>query len=216
MRKVVLRMSPGDTARAFQGRLFDVIDSIELVEFLRLDAVRGEKLAIVDVMLREGRSLEEVELPIGLENLSLIRSEGGKHTCLMKAKAPEEFRGLMREFDLDLVWDAPTRITREGYVISFKGGNGDINRFTELIRQFGSIDDISVQPASFHHGDVLNSLTKRQREVLVAAKRSGYYDYPKGISSETLSNELGMSRATLIEHLRKAESRLMASILEGY
>ncbi len=36
------------------------------------------------------------------------------------------------------------------------------------------------------------------------------------MNAEELSKRVGVSKATVVEHLRKAEGRLMASLLAGY
>lgn len=56
-------------------------------------------------------------------------------------------------------------------------------------------------------------LTDRQREVVTAALTRGYYDWPREITNSELAEELGISRATLHEHLRKAERTLLSSVL---
>ncbi|MFC5369110.1 helix-turn-helix domain-containing protein [Salinirubrum litoreum] len=52
-------------------------------------------------------------------------------------------------------------------------------------------------------------LTDRQREVVVEALARGYYEWPRRINNEDLAEELGISRATLHEHLRRAEKKLL-------
>ena len=85
-----------------------------------------------------------------------------------------------------------------------------------IINKLGEVKQMHVQPASFHQEDMLANLTKRQREVLIAAKRYGYYDYPRRMNAEELAKRVGVSKATVVEHLRKAEGRLVASLLAGY
>lgn len=58
-------------------------------------------------------------------------------------------------------------------------------------------------------------LTDRQREVVDTALRLGYFEWPREINSEELAAELDIGRATLLEHLRKAESKLLTAALEG-
>jgi predicted DNA binding protein len=56
-------------------------------------------------------------------------------------------------------------------------------------------------------------VTDRQREVVLEALSRGYYDWPRELTSEQLADELDISRATLHEHLRKAERTLLSSML---
>ncbi|MFD1514233.1 helix-turn-helix domain-containing protein [Halomarina rubra] len=57
-------------------------------------------------------------------------------------------------------------------------------------------------------------LTTRQEEVVSAALDLGYFEWPRRLNSEELAAELDISRATLLEHLRKAESKLITAALE--
>ncbi|MCD4843979.1 MAG: helix-turn-helix domain-containing protein, partial [Methanosarcinales archaeon] len=52
--------------------------------------------------------------------------------------------------------------------------------------------------------------------IIIAANKYGYYDYPKKINSQQLSQKVKLSKSTLIQHLRKAEGRIMANISAGY
>lgn len=54
-------------------------------------------------------------------------------------------------------------------------------------------------------------LSERQREVMELAKRMGYYTWPRETSASDLADELGISKTTLLEHLRKAESKIIGT-----
>jgi PAS domain S-box-containing protein len=57
-------------------------------------------------------------------------------------------------------------------------------------------------------------LTEKQESALTAAYYGGYYDWPRGSTAEELAESLDVASATLHQHLRKAERKLLAAILE--
>lgn len=62
---------------------------------------------------------------------------------------------------------------------------------------------------------LLSKLTTRQRQMLLTAYALGYYDVPRRISSNDLSRHLNVDKSTVVEHLRKAERKLISSIIAG-
>jgi hypothetical protein len=54
-----------------------------------------------------------------------------------------------------------------------------------------------------------STLSERQREVFELAQRRGYYSWPRQTSASDLADALDVSKTTLLEHLRKAESKLL-------
>jgi predicted DNA binding protein len=57
--------------------------------------------------------------------------------------------------------------------------------------------------------DIDDRFTERQREVFEAARQHGYYEWPREITADALAAETGISKATVLEHLRKAEAKLL-------
>ncbi len=61
----------------------------------------------------------------------------------------------------------------------------------------------------------LSKLTAKQRQTLLTAFALGYYDVPRRISSEDLSRHLNADKSTIVEHLRKAQRKLIDGIIAG-
>ncbi|NHX37946.1 MULTISPECIES: helix-turn-helix domain-containing protein [Halolamina] len=61
-------------------------------------------------------------------------------------------------------------------------------------------------------GSSSNQLSERQREVFELAQREGYYTWPRECSASDLADELDVSKTTLLEHLRKAESKILGNV----
>jgi predicted DNA binding protein len=55
-------------------------------------------------------------------------------------------------------------------------------------------------------------LSRRQHDVFELARERGYYNWPRDVNATELAEELGVSKATVLEHLRKAESRLFEQL----
>lgn len=75
---------------------------------------------------------------------------------------------------------------------------------------------IEVQQMGTSHilrddGRPFNDLSERQREVFELAQRMGYYEWPREVSASDLADEISLSQATVLEHLRKAETKLLGS-----
>ncbi|QLG49281.1 PAS domain S-box protein [Natrinema halophilum] len=62
---------------------------------------------------------------------------------------------------------------------------------------------------------VLGELTDRQREVLEAAYRSGYFAWPRTSTAEEIAESLDLASATLHGHLRKAEAVIISTLFDA-
>lgn len=82
-----------------------------------------------------------------------------------------------------------------------------------IIDDLGTFGTVTLGKLEEFRATTESSLTKRQREVATEALARGYYDWPREITNEKLADELKISRATLHEHLRKAERTLLSSAL---
>jgi predicted DNA binding protein len=212
----MIEFVPDKRIMELQGKMLEKIESMELVELLRLDFEKGVKLGLVQIYVKDGYVLEDVELPSHVEFVNVLKSDGSRYTIIVKVKVPKEFKKIMKEFKLDLIWTTPSLISKDKFITSCIGEEKDLKKFLELTKQLGEIKNISFKKAVYQEHDIMSCLTQKQREIVIAAKKYGYYDMPRKISSQELSKKIGVSTATLLEHLRKAEVRLMENILGGY
>jgi predicted DNA binding protein len=115
------------------------------------------------------------------------------------------------------VHSAPVRIEngREVWEVCFAGNRPSIEPSLDGVREDAGAD-IEVKRITAA-GDIrqperqrrLDSLTPTQREVFDLARKEGYYEWPRGTSTRELAELSGVSKTTLLEHLRKAEAKLL-------
>jgi predicted DNA binding protein len=216
MRKITVELRPNGEASKMKTWLFNKIKSIEAIQILKTDFDRGMRMGVCILTMKDGFSLSSIEPSDGLEVLDLMKAEENRYTCFIKVRVPEEHRALMKRFDMDLIWDTPTIISEDKMTMSAIGDKYNLKAFLENIKALGEIESIKCQLSAYHRQDILSCLTDRQKEIIMEAKRMGYYDYPRRINGNQLAEKVGISKASTIEHLRKAEARIMASIFSGY
>lgn len=83
----------------------------------------------------------------------------------------------------------------------------------DIIDDLGTFGTVTLGKFEEFRAGADSPLTDRQREVVTEALTRGYYDWPREITNEGLAEQLGISRATLHEHLRKAEHALLSAAL---
>lgn len=72
-----------------------------------------------------------------------------------------------------------------------------------------TVEELRSLPDDDSGCDVDAHLSERQREILRLAQRHGYYHWPRKVSASELAGELDISKTTFLEHLRKAEAKLL-------
>ena len=116
------------------------------------------------------------------------------------------------------VHSAPVRIEdgRERWQVSFTGERPKIQPALDAV-EVDADADVSVESIVTPDSDTdrsvgglrTDSLTPAQRRAFEAAREAGYYQWPRGISVRELATEMDISKTTLLEHLRTAESKLL-------
>jgi predicted DNA binding protein len=107
-------------------------------------------------------------------------------------------------------------ISPESWRISVVGTSTKLRSFlAELRRRRIHHHVLSIDGVDHREESPMEWLTPRQREVLVAAYRSGYYDTPRRASSARVARQVSLGKSATVEHLRKGQKRLLDGILRG-
>ena len=216
MRKAIVELKVKEDFLEMLDFLLDKTESIEFIELIKLDFEQGMKMGIVALNMKEGYTIEDIDLPEFMEMLTVLKKEGNRYIVVSKVKFFKKFTGLAQKFNIDVIWDTPSIFKKDKMVISVIGNEENLKKFLEVIKTLGEITSISFKKATYNEQTILSCLTEKQKEILIAAKKNGYYSYPRKINSQELSEKIGLSKPTVVQHLRKAEIRIVSNILAGY
>jgi hypothetical protein len=222
MRRLVVEFYGRELQRRMERSSFKNAKSMEIVHLLKND--QNEFAAICRMRLKD-RTLKvedcfkddgvttDVQV---LEREEEVRGEEGPaFLILLKRKSRSDtFFGQASKPGSGYLFGPPE--FNEGRLrFTFVGTQRQVREFLGEAEKKGlQYKVISLTDADFGPDSLLNRLTEKQRNVLVAAYRLGYYDVPRRISSEELAEALHLRDGTVVEHLRKAENRLLAGILK--
>ena len=216
MRKLIVELKVDEKMLEILDFLLDKVESIELIELIKLDFEQRTKMGIAALNMKEGYTIEDIDIPDFMEFLTVLKKEGNRYIILSKVKFYKKFMGLAKKFDIDIIWDTPSIFTKDKMTLSVIGTEENLKKFLDVIKHLGEIKNISFIKATFNEQSILSCLTEKQKEIIIAAKKNGYYNYPRKINSNQLSQKIGLSKPTVIQHLRKAEKRIISNILAGY
>jgi len=189
------------------------IKSFELLHILRFDS--SETAAIFRLEPKDDSlTVEEILISI-LQNLNveyqLLEQDRGACTYFIKGKTPQPSsespnrRGMYPMLPF-AVRDGKIRVT-------LVGDTDQIKAFLETTATGVNYKVLSLTDAKFSPNSPISRLTDKQQEAISLAFRLGYFDTPRKVSADELAKKLGLSSSTLAVHLRRAEHRLLAEML---
>jgi len=216
MRKLILELKLDEKLLKNFYFLIDKIESIELLELLKLDFEKRIKMAIAAINMKEGYSIDDIKMPDYVEIFTVLQKKDNRYICLIKAKYFKSLSSLAKKFNIDIIWDTPSILTKEKMLVSVSGSEENLKKILSLFKNIGKVTKISFVKSIYNEQTILSCLTEKQRKILIAAKNNGYYNYPRKINSKELSDIIGLSKPTVVQHLRKAEGRIVSNILAGY
>ncbi|MGO8805700.1 MAG: helix-turn-helix domain-containing protein [Candidatus Bathyarchaeia archaeon] len=213
MRRLVLEILEEELSKIEKDMPLQKIKSFEVLYMLRFD--HEEFAYIVKVEFKDPSVKVEDLFLKGAKIQLLEQDKNGVFTYFIndKMRRHTEEQGIM-PFDVYL---SPPFGLREGKLkIVFLGDEKQVKNLLENIDKTGiRYKVVSLIDAKFSPESPLTYLTEKQRTVLVSAFEHGYYETPRRISNQELSKKLKLNSATIVEHRRKAEQRLLTRIIKN-
>lgn len=75
-----------------------------------------------------------------------------------------------------------------------------------------SVDGMKSAGTGTVQSTPIEQLSERQREVFQLARSKNYYTWPRETSASELATHVGVSKTTFLEHLRKAEAKILGQV----
>lgn len=162
--------------------------------------VRGEDLPAV---------VADVEAHEGVTAMEVLGADPGRAVVQFETDAPLLLFPA-RESGVPL--EPPVEI-RDGVASLEVTASGDrLSRLGDQLRAFGFAFDVEYVHQSVESDPVL---TGTQRELVIAAVESGYYDTPRGCTLTELAESVGVAKSTASETLHRAEGEIVKRFVDG-
>jgi predicted DNA binding protein len=144
--------------------------------------------------------------------------EEGRFYCYVHIEYTEPVGTLLRlGYDHALIIETPIRFRDDGSLrVRIVGQHETLREALTAIPDGVRVTVEEVGRYTPGRQDARSLLTDRQREIFETAVERGYYRIPRGITQTQLADELDLAPSTVDEHLRKAESTMLSSILDEH
>lgn len=201
--RVALQLPEGcwmrDVTQTHPGSVVHVLGSI---------AEGGTGYATVRVLADDLSSvLAEVEHHQVVEGLQLLRRMDSRATVYITTNFPI-FHQLSSSAQVPFEW--PIHISQGEATIRTEASEHLLGRLVGVMETSGY--DYVLE----YVGDnkrLYEGLSPRQREILVAAVKKGYYDSPRDITLTELADEFDIAKSTCSEILHRAEGTIMHQVV---
>ena len=199
------------------GDLFDycktygrVVERFEVIaRFSMVDEMHSE---VCKFTIREDIPIEQMQCNY-ISDLIVLRGEGREFTCLAEGTFSDDITRFLTTYGSK--FDYPVVFENDCLMFSMIGNPEDFHTFVSDAREQGwGLEILSVCEYNPSISGIFDVLTPRQKEILLESYRRGFFDHPRRINAGELAERMGMHKTTLLEHIHKAESRLIGHILE--
>jgi hypothetical protein len=100
------------------------------------------------------------------------------------------------------------------YTFTVVGTQADVQAAVETVPDGVDVTVEAVGGRGVAEESLLGRLSERQRAAVAAALDCGYYDVPRGATTEDVARALGCAPSTAAEHLQRAEATVLHGLFE--
>lgn len=218
MRRITMEF---DYQKAWKWIFGSNSEKVEVLEALRCFKCDTQGLAIICRIRLKDRKITIQDLLMGkglLTNIELLYKEkDGSLVVFIEGKScvpkpPKDIKPPNM-----LMTRPPDFLDVDRMKVEMIGKEDEIKKLVHYANKWGdnSFKILGLTSIDAKGESLLSKLTSRQRQILLTGYALGYYDVPRRISSDDLSRHLNVDKSTIVEHLRKAERKLIGSIIAG-
>jgi hypothetical protein len=198
------------------GDIFDycksygqVIERFEVLSLFNMtDDMHSE---VCKFTIKEGIPVDQIQCNY-VSNLIVLKNEGREFTCLVKGTFSDDITRLVRTYGSKI--EHPIVFQDDCLTFSMVGNPEDFHTFvSDAAEKAWGLEILSVCDYDPHVTGIFDVLTPKQKEILLESYHRGYFDHPRKINAGELAEKMGMHKTTLLEHIHKAEKRLIGHIL---
>ena len=218
MRRITMEF---DYQKAWKWIFGSNSEKVEVLEALRCFKCDTQGLAIICRIRLKDRKITIQDLLMGkglLTNIELLYKEkDGSLVVFIEGrscvpKPPKDIKQPKM-----LMTRPPDFLDVDRMKVEMIGKEDEIKKLVHYANKWGdnSFKILGLTSIDAKGESLLSKLTSRQKQILLTGYALGYYDVPRRISSDDLSRHLNVDKSTVVEHLRKAERKLIGSIIAG-
>lgn len=214
MRKVTVQLTPFKEIRKIYEPYFKYLKRISLLNILKVDFLKKAELLIFEIVVKDEYDFHKIRWPKSLVFYHILKEAGNTLTLLVKINSEYMTKSIMNMHDLDVILDSPSFIEKDRVIKSCIADEINLRKFVAKMERLGEITKIAYKKSNYEETNITPHLTNKQKEILSVAQREGYYSFPRKINGDGLAQKIGCSKATVLEHIRRIENKIMNNIVE--
>ncbi len=157
---------------------------------------------------------ERLERFDGVDHFDITVQGGDRFYLHLRPETPPFLNSILSALGSEGVIVVTPVVYRDGSVhLGLAGEAGDLQGILDEVPPEIDVSVEEVGSFAGGPGTVVPKLSDRQREALQIAFDLGYYRNPRGATHADVAERLGCAPSTAGEHLRKAEAKLVASVV---